>query len=189
MYGAVSVQDDHLNMHFFRLKRPFTAQGVAYSLKSLVWSKLFILHVCGDAAWRAEFSNSALEGGKAMSTLASERAFDILGNHCPKAAGRQIKCHAWNSRLPGDEFFCWGGRKEQSHCEAFLARSGMRWKSARGGPLQKSDKWLPLQGIGNRQAWVARPSLRKPPLGWENVGLSIFSYMLSSIRGPDTGKT
>lgn len=40
------------------------------------------------------FTNSALEGGKAMSTLASERAFDILGNHCPKAAGRQIKCHA-----------------------------------------------------------------------------------------------
>lgn len=85
------------------------------------------------------FTNSALDGGKAMNVLASERAFDILGNHCPKASGRQIKCHEWNSRLPGDEFCCWGGRKEQSHCEAFLARSGMRWKSAQGGPLQKSD--------------------------------------------------
>lgn len=76
--------------------------------------------------------------------LARERTLAMLNNQCPKAGGRQLNHHTWNSCFPGDKFLCWGGRKEQSRFEAFLVHTWARLKSSQGGLLQQRNGWFPL---------------------------------------------
>lgn len=110
-------------------------------------------------------------------TLARERTLAVLNNQCPKAGGRQLNHHTWNSCFPGDEFLCWGGRKEQSRFKAFLVHTWARLKSSQGGLLQQRDEWFPLWGTSYRQAGVVRSLVGKPPLIWDNGGLFIFYFL------------
>jgi len=62
----------------------------------------------------------------------------------------------------------------------FLTHAWMRLKSSLGGLLQQRDKGFPLRGSGHRQTWVVRPSVRKPPLGRDNISSALF--LLYSMR-------
>lgn len=112
---------------------------------------------------RNSLTNSSAGGWKGNEHASTgERALAIPDNQCPRAVGRQLNYHTWNSRLPGDGFFCWGGRKEQSHFEAFLVHTWMRLKSSEGRLLQQRDERFPPRGTRHRQAWVVRPLVSKP---------------------------
>lgn len=154
----------------------FLAQDVISILKSLAWSNPFSFLVHGDAAWgiKNHLTNSVLEGGKAMSSVAQERAFAILDNHCPKAGGRQLYYHTYNSHLPRDEFFAEEVGRSSHTLKHLWYIHGWDWN------LHKEDSCSRETSDSHCKAPVVKPSIRKSPLGWISGGLSTF-FMLYSM--------